>query len=163
MSSDTVLLYEPIHLMMKYILNWKATFSPLLSVYGGEIINVWDKIEDNQLWDLHKNGDGAVRYCYNRTDHMRNLPGKKHNLQQQTFFVITLQDKKLKNFWPLEKLLSFWKNFPFCLMCEGSKGIAKMAPSIISNDTLLCDKRAQFWKFLPFPPIKIMWPFLLIF
>ena len=47
--------------MMKYILNWKATFSPLLSVYGGEIINVLDKIEDNQLWDLHKNGDGMVQ------------------------------------------------------------------------------------------------------
>ena len=46
--------------MMKYILNWKATFSPLLSVYGGEIINVWDKIEDNQLWDLHKNSDGVL-------------------------------------------------------------------------------------------------------
>ena len=25
------------------------------------------------------------------------------------------------------------------------------------------DKRRQFWKFLSFPPIKIMWPFLLIF
>ena len=47
--------------MMKYKLNWEATFSPLLSVYGGEIINVWDEIEDNQLWDLHKNGDGTVQ------------------------------------------------------------------------------------------------------
>ena len=38
----------------------KSYCSPLLSVYGGEIINVWDKIEDNQLWDLHKNGDGMM-------------------------------------------------------------------------------------------------------
>ena len=41
--------------------------------------------------------------------------------------------------------------------------VVRVALSIISNDTLLCDKGAQFWKFLPFPPIKIMWPFLLIF
>ena len=55
---------------------------------------------------------------------------------------------KVKYLWPSHWLWREW--LPASLI-------------VISNDTLLCDKGAQFWKFLPFPPIKIMWPFLLIF
>ena len=55
---------------------------------------------------------------------------------------------KVKYLWPSHWL---WREWPPASLI------------VISNDTLLPDKGAQFWKFLPFPPIKIMWPFLLIF
>ena len=137
----------------------KSYSSPLLSVYGGEIINVWDKIEDNQLWDLHKNSDGVLA-----------TPGM---ISEAIFREICPPATDWSSTW----LFSRTKSQEFChlvMSCiytasnllfyvVGSKGRARMALSIISNDTLLSDKGAQFWKFLPFPPIKIMWPFLLIF